>query len=159
MLYSQNGGRKLCLVCEFAQARLSLNNDIIPSIFTCYIWCSNHNIFFYPKTGPKLPWVLHLLRLDHESFALTKTHITHSISAHVSFIYRMAIESSGFLTSNSQHWDSRVSCRPLMHVWLYIPSMLCLHTFLMGTNVSNQWFAYIMNLASLLNHISVGPSL
>ena len=31
-----------------------------------------------------------------------------------------------------------------------------LHTFLMGTNVFNQWFACIMKLASLMNHISVG---
>ena len=31
-----------------------------------------------------------------------------------------------------------------------------LHTFLMGTNVFNQWFACIMKLASLLNHISIG---
>ena len=47
----------------------------------------------------------HLLRLDHESFGLIKPHITHSISAYVSFIYRMAVESSGFLAPNSQHQD------------------------------------------------------
>ena len=48
---------------------------------------------------------VHLLRLDHESISLIKTHITHSISEYVSFIYRMAVESSGLLASNSQHQD------------------------------------------------------
>ena len=61
--------------------------------------------FFSSEERSKTIESVHLQRRDHESFSLTKTHITHSIPAYVSFIYRMAFESSGFLASNSQHRD------------------------------------------------------
>ena len=52
---------------------------------------------------------VHLLRLDHESFSLTKTHITHSIAAYVCFITEwrpkaMVFSSQGPI-QNSQHRD------------------------------------------------------
>ena len=59
---------------------------------------------------------VHLLRLDHDSFSLTKTHITHSISA-----YKLYLQNGGrklwfsrveFSTSRL----SRVSCGTLTHV-------------------------------------------
>ena len=108
MFYSQNGGRKFCRVCAFAQARLSLTsalNDITPWIFTFMYDALATTFFFIRRAVQNSLESVHLLRLDHESFSLTKTHINHSISAYVSFIYKMAVESSGFLASNSHHRD------------------------------------------------------
>ena len=76
--------------------------------------------------------------LDHESFSLTKTHITNSISAYVSFIYRMAVERSGFLASISQH--RHCSGFHVERTWTFvnIPEYALSAFVLMGTNVFNQ---------------------
>ena len=86
---------------------------------------------------------VHLLRLDHESFSLIKTHIAHSISAYVSFIYRMAVESSGFLASNSQHRDC-----PGYHVErMHYPSQHALSAYV------------LMDTYVLTNDLHHGPSI
>ena len=115
MLYSLNGGRKFCRVCTFAQARLSLNKCDKRTIsllrFSHVMYDALATTFFCIRGAVQNSLEsVHLLRLDHESFSLTKTHITHSISAYVSFIYRMAVESSGFLASNIPGYHVERSC-------------------------------------------------
>ena len=110
MLYSLNGGRKFCRVCAFGQARLSLNKCDKRTIsllrFSHVMYDALATTFFFIRGAVQNSLEsVHLLRLDHKSFSLTNTHITHSISAYVSFIYRMEVESSGFLASNSQQRD------------------------------------------------------